>query len=186
MSTILITFPSLFFHIYITFQFFHTSYQFNFFHIFYNFSFFSRFFFPHRYSVKVNVTADDNGAVFTCQADNHFGTTTHDAITLSILCKCKFRHFQQSRFSIPPPSFPSSPCLPFPSRYPFSRCSKYLSCLIFMCVKTSPTSVPRSGCESFIFIYQCCVSVLCKEVSAFCELCVCVCVFFCLFFIVVS
>ncbi|KAG0716041.1 Nephrin [Chionoecetes opilio] len=41
--------------------------------------------FTTTYSVKVNVSADDNGAVYTCQADNHFGTTTHDAITLSIL-----------------------------------------------------------------------------------------------------
>ncbi|KAK8404516.1 hypothetical protein O3P69_007633 [Scylla paramamosain] len=41
--------------------------------------------FTTTYSVKVNVTAEDNGAVFTCQADNQFGTTTHDAITLSVL-----------------------------------------------------------------------------------------------------
>lgn len=40
-----------------------------------------------RYKVKVNVTAKDDGTVFTCQADNNFGTTTHDAITLSVLCE---------------------------------------------------------------------------------------------------
>ncbi|XP_071520410.1 nephrin-like isoform X2 [Panulirus ornatus] len=37
-----------------------------------------------KYSVKVDVTADDDGAVYTCQADNHFGSTTHDAVTLSV------------------------------------------------------------------------------------------------------
>ncbi|XP_069180503.1 nephrin isoform X2 [Procambarus clarkii] len=37
-----------------------------------------------KYTVKVDVTADDDGAVFTCQADNRFGTTTHDAVTLSV------------------------------------------------------------------------------------------------------
>ncbi|XP_069950539.1 nephrin isoform X2 [Cherax quadricarinatus] len=38
-----------------------------------------------KYTVKVDVTADDDGAVFTCQADNRFGSTTHDAVTLSVL-----------------------------------------------------------------------------------------------------
>ncbi|KAG7155821.1 Synaptogenesis protein syg-2-like 7, partial [Homarus americanus] len=37
-----------------------------------------------KYSVKVDVTAEDDGAVFTCQADNRFGSTTHDAVTLSV------------------------------------------------------------------------------------------------------
>ncbi|XP_050737080.1 nephrin-like isoform X2 [Eriocheir sinensis] len=41
--------------------------------------------FTTTYKVQVNVTAKDDGTVFTCQADNHFGTTTHDAITLSVL-----------------------------------------------------------------------------------------------------
>nr|XP_027221837.1 LOW QUALITY PROTEIN: synaptogenesis protein syg-2-like [Penaeus vannamei] len=37
-----------------------------------------------NYSVKVEVTADDDGAVYTCQADNGFGSTTHDAVTISV------------------------------------------------------------------------------------------------------
>ncbi|XP_066949212.1 nephrin-like isoform X2 [Macrobrachium rosenbergii] len=37
-----------------------------------------------KHSVRINVTSQDDGAVFTCQADNRVGPTTHDAVTLSV------------------------------------------------------------------------------------------------------
>ncbi|CAL4122494.1 unnamed protein product [Meganyctiphanes norvegica] len=40
-----------------------------------------------KYSLSVDVAADDNGAVYTCRADNSFGPSTHDALTLSVLYK---------------------------------------------------------------------------------------------------
>lgn len=42
-----------------------------------------------RYTVRYNVNAIDDGAVFTCQADNQLGPTTHDAITLSVQCELR-------------------------------------------------------------------------------------------------
>lgn len=37
--------------------------------------------------MDIEIKAEDDGAVYTCQADNNLTFTSHDSITLDIRCK---------------------------------------------------------------------------------------------------